>query len=65
MTLSSLSYVVFVDTLQDINDVCLLSSNRICGIFGIRLSNMPPLSHSISKAYVELIDGETTHSWYK
>jgi hypothetical protein len=46
MTLSSLSFVIFVDAYQGINGVCLLSSLKICGIFGIRQSNiMPSLSH--------------------
>jgi hypothetical protein len=46
MTLSSLSFVVFVDPYQGINGVCLLSSLKICGIFGIRQSNIvPSLSH--------------------
>jgi hypothetical protein len=43
MTLSSLS---FVDRYQDNNDVCLLSSLKICGIFSIRHSIIvPSLSH--------------------
>jgi hypothetical protein len=46
MTLSSLLFVVFVDPYQGINGVCLLSSLKICGIFGIRQSNIvPSLSH--------------------
>jgi hypothetical protein len=46
MTLSSLSFVVFVDPHQGINGVCLLSSLKIFGIFGIRQSNIvPSLSH--------------------
>jgi hypothetical protein len=49
MTLSSLSFVVFVDPYQGINGVCLLSSLKICGIFGIRQSNIvPSLSHPIT-----------------
>jgi hypothetical protein len=35
MTLSSLSFVVFLDSHQGINGICLLSSLKICGIFGI------------------------------
>jgi hypothetical protein len=61
MTLSSISFVVFMDPLQGTNDVCLLSSFKICGIFGIRHSKMPYLSQPTSKAYVELTCGETTH----
>jgi hypothetical protein len=45
MTLSSLSFVVFVDPYQGTNGVCLLSSLKICGIFGIRHSNIHPTSN--------------------
>jgi hypothetical protein len=34
MTLSSLSFVVFLDPLQGIYDVCLFSPLKICGICG-------------------------------
>jgi hypothetical protein len=42
MTLSRLSFMVFLDPHQGIYDVCLLSSLKICGIFGIRHSNIIP-----------------------
>jgi hypothetical protein len=42
MTLSCLSFVVFLDPHQGTNGVCLLSSLKICGIFGIRHSNIIP-----------------------
>jgi hypothetical protein len=34
MTLSSFSFVVFLDPLQGIYGVCLFSPLKICGIFG-------------------------------
>jgi hypothetical protein len=40
MTLSRLSFMVFVDPYQGIYGVCLLSSLKICGIFDIRHSNI-------------------------
>jgi hypothetical protein len=53
MTLSSLSFVVFVDPDQGINVVCLLSSLKICGIFGIGQSNIvPSLSHPITNRLI-------------
>jgi hypothetical protein len=42
MTLSSLSFVVFLDPHQGIYGVCLLSSLKICGICGIRHSSIMP-----------------------
>jgi len=49
MTLSSLSFLVFVDPYQGINGVCLLSYLKIYGIFGIKHSNIvPSLSHHIT-----------------
>jgi phage regulator Rha-like protein len=49
MTLSTLSFVVFVDPYQGINGICLLSSLKICGIFGIRHSSIvPSISHPIT-----------------
>ena len=58
MTLSNLSYVVFVDPYQGNNGV-IPSLYRICVIFGTRQQYMmPSLSHPITKAeYVELIGG--------
>ena len=41
MTLSSLSYVVFVDPLKGTHDVCLLSSLKVCGIFVIGIVRCP------------------------
>ena len=63
MTLSSLSFVVFVDPYQGSCGICPLSSLKIYGIFGIRHSKMPSLPHPISKAYVEIIGGDTTHKY--
>jgi len=37
MTLSSLSFVIFLDPYQAMNDVCLLSTLKICGICGIKV----------------------------
>jgi hypothetical protein len=49
MTLSSLFFVVFLNSHQGINGICLLSSLKICGIFGIRHSSIvPSLSHPIT-----------------
>jgi hypothetical protein len=53
MTLSCLSSVVFLDPYQDIYVVCLLSSLKICCIFGIRHSNiMLSLSHPTSNRLI-------------
>jgi hypothetical protein len=49
MTLSSLSFVVFVDPLQGIYGLCLFSALKICGIFGIlSIVTLPSLSHPTS-----------------
>jgi len=65
MTLSSLSLVVFVNPYQGINDVCLVSSLKICDIFGIRRSSiMPTPSHHITnRLMLELIGGEPAHTY--
>jgi hypothetical protein len=53
MTLSSLSFVVFLDPHQGIYGICLLSSLKICGICGIRHSSiMPSLSHPTSNRLI-------------
>jgi hypothetical protein len=65
MTLSSLSFVVFLDPYQGIYGVFLLSSLKICGIFGIRHDNMPSLSLTLLLIglYVELIGGDTRNTY--
>jgi hypothetical protein len=46
MTLSSLSFVVFMDPLQVIYGLCLFSPLKICGIFGnLGIVTLPSLSH--------------------
>jgi hypothetical protein len=58
MTLSNLLFVVFVDPYQGSNGICLLSSLKICGIFGIRQSNIVPLSLTL-----QLIGLCGAHRW--